>query len=257
MKERLLINEKLKNNSKNEARESVRFAFIGRLIEITAIAAVARATNLQQTTVSILVVESVEPKYALEFVAMRKESYFCHTRHTIERKRIKSNPSKSKYVCIANGRNQTAGITHRRRCDDEGCVELPPLPSGSSEKYWIGAWLIICQSVLIYWLVFETSACESADCRLLAFVCAGSALGLEMYLCAFASARERLHKHHQFKSTVEYQSANKFRARVANTQSEEEQKNASRASCSATKACKKQWRQQASSSSNYLYDCDC
>lgn len=81
MKERLLINEKLKNNSKNEARESVRFAFIGRLIEITAIAAVARATNLQQTTVSILVVESVEPKYALEFVAMRKESYFCHTRH--------------------------------------------------------------------------------------------------------------------------------------------------------------------------------
>lgn len=185
----------------------------------------------------------------------RKATFVTHD--TIERKRIKSNPSKSKYVCIANGRNQTAGITHRRRCDDEGCVELPPLPSGSSEKYWIGAWLIICQSVLIYWLVFETSACESADCRLLAFVCAGSALGLEMYLCAFASARERLHKHHQFKSTVEYQSANKFRARVANTQSEEEQKNASRASCSATKACKKQWRQQASSSSNYLYDCDC
>lgn len=114
----------------------------------------------------------------------RKATFVTHTHDKTERKRIKNNPPKSKYVCIANGRNQTAGITHRRRCDDEGCVKLPPLllrstsddDNISSEKYWIDAWLIICQSVLIYWLVFRMSTCESADCRLLAFVCANSAL---------------------------------------------------------------------------------
>lgn len=62
-------------------------------------------------------------------------------------------------------------------------------------------------------------------CRVPAFVCAkqlqsrhkglGYGLGSGMYLRAFASARERVHRHHQFKSTTEYQSANKYQARVA------------------------------------------
>lgn len=81
-----------------------------------------------------------------------------------------------------------------------------------------------------------------ADCQ--RFVCAkqhqyrhkvlGYGLSFGAYIFAhFASARERVHKHHQFKSTTEYQSANKYQARVAIERPSEAEKkeNTARASC--------------------------
>lgn len=78
---------------------------------------------------------------------------------------------------------------------------------------------------LIYWLVFRNMRAEmlnACECRLTSFVCANNINTVITYLGWMISLRFRIrtressHKHHQFKSTTEYQSGNKYRARVAN-----------------------------------------